>query len=187
MKKLFLNICLLFLIYFLNGCSIPINQLNPIGTLNNVEPKNEIISICISQEIPDNFRVKTIGSLPMDVRNYHGSIRAGFSNTFRPFFKDVTFIDEISNSGTGIFLTRADIKHVMTKFDNDGNPVAATCRVKYNAVLYKEGQEISYSLGEVISEEVSSNLSDFSRIAEDALGIMLEEVGTKFLGIKGRI
>jgi hypothetical protein len=182
MIRLLFNICLLFTIDILTGCSIHIDQLNPTGTLSGVDPRSEDIYICISKEIPDNFRVTTIRSVPMDVEDYHASIRAGFSNTFGPFFKDVTFINEIPNRGTSILLTRADIKHVMTEFDNEGNPVAATCRVKYNAILYNDGQEVSYSSGEVISEEVSSDLNDFPRIAENALAIMMEEIGTKFFG-----
>ena len=90
--------------------------------------------IVISKEILDNFRVKTVGSLPLHVKHYHGSIRAGFYNTFKPFFKDVAFVDEVPNYGTSIVITKAGIKHIMTKFDNDGNPVAATCRVKYNNI-----------------------------------------------------
>jgi len=75
----------------------------------------------------------------------------------------------------------------MTEFDNEGNPVAATCRVKYNAILYNDRQEISYSSGEVTSEEVSSDLNDFPRIAENALAIMMEEIGTKFFGRKNKM
>ena len=187
MIKLSLSISLLFMIYFLNGCGIHINQLNPVGTLNNVEPKSKNIYVCISKDILDNFRVKTVGSLPMNVKHYRESLKAGFSNTFKPFFKDVIFVDEIPNNGTSIMLTRADIKHVMAKFDDDGNPVTATCRVKYNTILYNEGNAISNSSGEVTSEEISSNLSGLSQIAEDALGIMLEQVGNKFFGIKSEI
>jgi hypothetical protein len=187
MIKLSLTIGSLFIIYSLIGCSIHISQLNPKGTLDNVEAKSENIYICISKEIPDDFRVTTVRSVPMDVEDYRGSIRAGFSNTFGPFFKDVTFIDEIPNNGTSILLTSADIKHVMKEFDNGGNPVAATCRVKYNAILYNDRQEISYSSGEVTSEEVSSDLNDFPRIAENALAIMMEEIGTKFFGRKTKM
>ncbi len=187
MKKWLSIIGFLFLIYFLNGCGIHINQLNPIGTLDNVEPKSEILYICISKEIPDNFRVKTIGSLPMDVKHYRESLKAGFSNTFKPFFKEVAFVDEIPENGTSIMITRTDIKHIMTQFDNEGNPVAGTCRVKYNTILYQEGKAVSYSSGEVTSEEVSSSFSDFSKIAENALSIMLEQAGTKFFGTKSEM
>ncbi len=41
------------MIYFLCGCTIRINQLNPVGTLNNVEKKNENIYVCISKEPAD--------------------------------------------------------------------------------------------------------------------------------------
>ena len=59
--------------------------------------------------------------------------------------------------------------------------------LKYNTILYNEGNAISNSSGEVTSEEISSNLSGLSQIAEDALGIMLEQVGNKFFGIKSEI
>lgn len=145
----------------------------------------EKLTIVLDEEIPNDFEVRD-NFKPMEVLNFRNSLKLTLFYTFENSFESVQFQDQPASDGLSLHLYRVRPSWKLHTIDDNvvaageivvsSNTYFLSSLIRYDGVIYRDGEKVKVLDEEVISEKVETNIRRWNEAFVDGVREMSEDI-----------
>lgn len=146
----------------------------------------DTLTIVLDEAIPDHFYVQDMDLLSMEVKDFRKSLRLSLYYAFRDSFEEVKFSETPSSQGLSIHLYRirpfwdlqtiATDTYVVENISFNDNTYYLSSLIRYDGVLYRDGEKVMVLDEEVWGEKVVNAKRDWHEAFKDGIREMCEDL-----------